>query len=89
MYTKINELYNSFVENNSFPYMEIQKDDGFYTEISFEEKVEELFVENGIKTSDITVNTVFNSPGLDVVVTSIAWIENGKLETFFETFDRC
>lgn len=85
----ITELYAFFVKDGSL-YKEVLDKDDFYTEISFEEMVEELLKNSEEVTEfNISIDHVFDSPGSDIYSVSIAWIENGHLQTFFEAFERC
>lgn len=63
------------------------KEDGFYTEKSLKEELEKVFEIENVE-NDITITKVFDSPGLDIFVVSIAWIEEEKLETYFTVIYR-
>lgn len=47
----------------------------------FEQDCINCFEKNGISEFSIDSTNPFNSPGLDVYVVSVAWIEDGHLET--------
>lgn len=48
-------------------------------EVKLEDALESILKENKIHTYSIEVETLFESPGIDVGYVSFAWLENGEL----------
>lgn len=84
-YKIVDELVEEYKKIGDI-YREV-KEDGFYTEKSLEEELEKVFEIENVE-NDITITKVFDSPGLDIFVIFIAWIEEEKLETYFNTIYR-
>ena len=91
MYDKIMSLINNYLNYGNI-YMEVLED-GSYTEKSLEEELTDLFEKYNYNINEfsIDINTVFESPGLDVITIYIAYInkEYGVLEVISEVLDRC
>lgn len=91
MYDKIMSLINNYLNYGNI-YMEVLED-GSYTEKSLEEELIDLFEKYNYNINEfsIDINTVFESPGLDVITIYIAYInkEYGTLEVISEVLDRC
>lgn len=85
IYNIVNALTEEYEKIGNI-YREV-KEDGFYTEKSLEEELKIIFEIRNIK-NDITIIQVFDSPGLDIFIISIAWIEGEELETYFNTIYR-
>lgn len=84
-YKTVDELVEEYKKIDNI-YREI-KEDGFYTEKSLKEELEEIFEIQNVE-SDINITQVFDSPGLDIFVIFIAWIEEEKLKTYFNIIYR-
>lgn len=64
-------------------YCEI-KINGEWEEVSLEEEIEEILSkEESVTGFRVEAANMFDNPGIDIYSVSIAWIENGKLETIF------
>lgn len=63
------------------PYREIEVN-GEWEEISLEGEIEEVLgAAESITDFYVEATNMFDNPGIDIYSVSIAWIENGKLET--------
>lgn len=84
-YKIVDELVEEYEKIGNI-YREV-KEDGFYTEKSLKEELEEIFEIQNVE-SDINITQVFDSPGLDIFVIFITWIEEEKLKTYFNIIYR-
>lgn len=76
---KIFEILEQY-EGHS-PYREIEVN-GEWEEISLEEEIEEVLgAAESITDFYVEATNMFDNPGIDIYSISVAWIENGKLET--------
>lgn len=76
---KIFKIMEQYEEHGIYREIEIN---GEWEEISLEEKIEEILSkEESVTDFQVKAANMFNNLGIDVYSVSIAWIENGKLET--------
>lgn len=75
MYNEILNLINQYTVYGNV-YMKVLED-GFYTEKSLEEELIELFKKYSYTAKEYSVEIckVFDSPGLDIIVIHIAYID--------------
>lgn len=76
---KIFKIMEQYEEHGIYREIEIN---GEWEEISLEEKIEEILSkEESVTDFQVKAANMFNNLGIGVYSVSIAWIENGKLET--------
>lgn len=76
---KIFKIMEQYKELGVYREIEIN---GEWEEVSLEEEIEEvLSKERTVTEFRVEMENMFDNPGIDIYSVSIAWIENGKLET--------
>ena len=76
---KIFKIMEQYKELGVYREIEIN---GKWEEVSLEEEIEEILSkERTVTEFRVETENMFDNPGIDIYSVSIAWIENGKLET--------
>lgn len=77
-----NEIFEilSKADEEGYVYYNKKVNDGLI-ECDIEDDIIDVFIAAGIKEYNVEKECMFENPGINIYSISIAWIENGKLET--------